>query len=137
MQGTWYPTFKWVVGFCDTVLSEGLEGAAQLFFNEVSVEMFQSKSYHANMCIYFSRQAPVAAFGRFRLLPVLRGIKGQGNQLRAVTFNSEFLSVRLMHGTGKKKVGMVVVIMQGSVLKYLVKEVFGNNEPGCFDRSQG
>jgi hypothetical protein len=46
--------------------------------------------------------------------------------LRAGTFNSEFLSVRLMHGTGQKKVGMVagmvVVKMKGSVLKYLVKK---------------
>ena len=46
--------------------------------------------------------------------------------MRAGTFNSEFLSVRLMHGTGQKKVGMVagmvVVKMKGSVLKYLVKK---------------
>jgi hypothetical protein len=39
-----------------------------------------------------------------------------------VTLNSEFLSVRLMHGTGKKKVGMVVVIMKGVALKYLEKQ---------------
>jgi hypothetical protein len=42
--------------------------------------------------------------------------------LREVTLNSEFLSVRLMHGTGKKKVGMVVVIMKGVALKYLEKQ---------------
>jgi hypothetical protein len=30
-----------------------------------------------------------------------------------------------MHGTGKTKVGIVAVIMKGSVLKYLVKKVTG------------
>jgi hypothetical protein len=45
-----------------------------------------------------------------------------------------------MHATGKKKVGVVrksvwqVVTMKVSVLKYLVS---GNNEPRCFDRSEG
>ena len=42
--------------------------------------------------------------------------------MREMTLNSKFLSVRLMHGTGKKKVGMVVVIMKGVALKYLVKK---------------
>jgi hypothetical protein len=47
-----------------------------------------------------------------------------------VTLNFEFLSVRLMYGTCKKKVGISVVIMNRAVLKYIV----GKNWAGIMNR---
>ena len=47
-----------------------------------------------------------------------------------MTLNFEFLSVRLMYGTCKKKVGISVVIMNRAVLKYIV----GKNWAGIMNR---